>query len=67
MDVVEVRRATSHGEVCVGVFGFGLSPLAFKGEDAAHPENFFIQLISGSSIFKDVSSPLAISPTSTSS
>jgi len=52
-----------------GVFGFGWSALAFKGEADSHPENFYIQVTGGIGVFKDVAGGvgLIIKPTKTSS
>ena len=50
-----------------GVFGFGWSGIALKGEEGGHPENFYVQITGGQGVFKDIGGALAIKPTQTSS
>jgi len=68
MDAVKVIDATFAGGSMAGVFGFGWSGIAFKGEELGHPENFYVQIVSGTGVFKDVGGDAtSIKPTETSS
>ena len=67
-DVTETYNANSFGRAWAGVFSFGWSGLAFKGEYEAGPENFYVQIVSGTGVFKDVGGGVTpIVPTETSS
>lgn len=67
MDVVEVRDANYAGGTIASVFGFGWSGIALRGDAGAAVENFYVQIIAGDRVFKDVGGVLAIEPTQISS